>query len=56
MQTLKNAIVKGNRIEVGDWEIMFYPCQNDLVFQVKHKTDGRKWIFDTLEEALEGIK
>lgn len=56
MQTLKDAIVKGNLIHIGDWEIMVYPCRDDLVFQVKHKTDGRNWIFDTLEEALEGIK
>ena len=57
MQNLNNAKVEGNRFDVGEWFIIIHPYdESDLVVQVRHKTDGRKFAFDSLETAVEAIK
>ena len=45
---------KGNRLEYGNWWIFVDLSISKVV--VIHKTDGRKWDFYSIEEAVEGIK
>ena len=54
MQKLNNAVVKENRIELGEWFILVDLGMSQV--KVTHKTDGRNWVFYSIEEALEVVK
>ena len=53
MQKLNNAVVKENRIEFGEWFILVDLGLSQV--KVTHKTDGRNWVFYSIEEALEAV-
>ena len=45
-----------NRIELDNWFIQITAnVQRRFVFVVHHKTDGRRWTFYTLQEAIEAL-
>jgi len=48
------AKVKENRIELEEWFI--YVDLGMSRIKVTHKTDGRNWVFYTIEEAMEAVK
>ena len=48
------AVVKENRLEFGEWFI--YVDLGMSRIKVTHKTDGRNWVFYTIEEAMEAVK
>ena len=54
MQKLNDAIVKENRIEFGEWFILVDLGLSQV--KVTHKTDGRNWVFYSIEEALEAVR
>ena len=54
MLKLSNVAVQGNRLEFGDWFI--YVDLSMSRIKVTHKTDGRNWVFYTIEEAMEAVK
>ena len=54
MQKLNNATVKENRIELGEWFIFIDLGMSQI--KVAHKTDGRNWVFYSIEEALEVVQ
>lgn len=54
MQKLDSVIVQGNRLEVGDWFIHIDLGMSQI--KVTHKTDGRNWVFYSIEEAMEAVK
>lgn len=54
MQKLSSVIVQGNRLDVGDWFI--YVDLGMSRIKVMHKTDGRNWVFYSIEEAMEAVK
>lgn len=48
------AKVKENCLELDEWFI--YIDLNLSQIKVTHKTDGRNWVFYSIEEALEAIE
>lgn len=54
MQKLNDAVVKENRIELGEWFILVDLGMSQV--KVNHKTDGRNWVFYSIEEALEAVR
>lgn len=54
MQKLDSVVVQGNRLEFGEWFI--YVDLGMSRIKVTHKTDGRNWVFYTIEEAMEAVK
>jgi hypothetical protein len=53
VQKLNNAVVKENLIEFGEWFILVDLSMSQV--KVTHKTDGRNWVFYSIEEALEAV-
>ena len=54
MLKLSNVAVQGNRLEFGEWFIFVDLGMSRI--KVTHKTDGRNWVFYTIEEAMEAVK
>ena len=54
MLKLSNVTVQGNRLEFSDWFIFVDLGMSRI--KVTHKTDGRNWVFYTIEEAMEAVK
>ena len=53
MQKLNDAVVKESRIELGEWFILVDLGMSQV--KVAHRTDGRNWVFYSIEEALEVV-
>lgn len=54
MLKLSNVAVQGNRLEFGEWFVFVDLGMSRI--KVTHKTDGRNWVFYTIEEAMEAVK
>lgn len=55
MKTLENVVIENNLMTIGDWYLEFDRTKQDP-FIFEHKTDGRKWYFEFLEDAVENAK
>lgn len=55
MKTLESVVIENNLMAIGDWYLEFDRTKQDP-FILEHKTDGRKWYFEFLEDAVENAK